>query len=244
VILCASIAAVLFLGGAFACWYYWESTQSKSPGAHLLGGLAVEEKSPQEAIWHYTRAIEKDPQCALAYALRGKSKHDAGDSQAALKDLDRAVAFGGATESLARLHRGVVLRGLGEVQRALEDHNRAIELDPEFAPAYAQRGGDRLAMGEFVSAIKDYRHAVTLDPEFDLAHIGLASILANCTDKKLRNGAEAVVHARQACELTDFRLPHYVEILSNAYDAAGKPEQAAQYRRLAARLRDEIERAP
>jgi hypothetical protein len=50
----------------------------------------------------------------------------------------------------------------------------------------------------------------------------LARLLATCEDPKLRNGAEAVQLAEQACELTNYKRPELLGTLAAAYAAAGR----------------------
>lgn len=231
-----TVLVTLVIGAGIGIWFYWTATHPTSSTNHVGAGLAVKQQSPQDAIWHFTQAVKEVPGYDLPYALRGEVWHALGDDSAAMKDLDHAVELYGSCEALARNARGIVLRDLGDYRLALEDHNRAIELAPEFAAAYAQRAGDWLYLKEDASAINDYRRAVELQPNYDMAHIGLASILANCRDAQLRDGEEAVVHARRACELTDYRSPGHLEILADAYITACKPEQADKIRAEAKRL--------
>ena len=46
----------------------------------------------------------------------------------------------------------------------MEDCNRAIELDPDFAGAYINRGAVYRNKGEYDRAIKDYNIAIKLNP--------------------------------------------------------------------------------
>ena len=52
----------------------------------------------------------------------------------------------------------------GEHDRAIEDYSRAIELDPEYAPAYYNRGNAYSDKGEYDRAIEDLNRAIELDP--------------------------------------------------------------------------------
>jgi Tfp pilus assembly protein PilF len=48
-----------------------------------------------------------------------------------MQDPNNAAAF---------LNRGRAYQTVGELGRAVEDYNRAIDMDPQFADAYCQRG--------------------------------------------------------------------------------------------------------
>ena len=53
----------------------------------------------------------------------------------------------------------------GEIDRAFEDHNKAIQLDPQLAEAYSNRGVTYRNKGEVDRAIEDYTEAIKLKPE-------------------------------------------------------------------------------
>lgn len=52
----------------------------------------------------------------------------------------------------------------GDYERAVADASEAIKLKPEFAAAYAVRGGFHLAFNEFEKAIADFDEAIKRDP--------------------------------------------------------------------------------
>jgi len=52
----------------------------------------------------------------------------------------------------------------GDFEGAIEDLNRAIELNPEYARAYAERGEVKCRKGDLQEAVKDLEKAIRLDP--------------------------------------------------------------------------------
>ncbi len=62
--------------------------------------------------------------------------------------------------------RADTYRALREYERALQDFNRAFELDPESATAwaYATRGRVYDGMKQYQKALGDFDHAYQLDP--------------------------------------------------------------------------------
>ncbi len=65
---------------------------------------------------------------------------------------------------------------MGEDQKAIDDYNRAIELDPEYTDAYNNRGNRYAALGEDQKAIDDYNRAIELDPEYSGAFLNLTEL--------------------------------------------------------------------
>ncbi len=54
----------------------------------------------------------------------------------------------------------------GEFDRAIEDYDQAIKLDPNFARAFNNRGAMYERKGEFDRAIQDFDKAIALNPEY------------------------------------------------------------------------------
>ncbi len=64
---------------------------------------------------------------------------------------------------MAYNNRGNAYNDLGEHQRAIEDLNEAIRLDPKLAMAYNNRGISYGNLGEHQRAIEDYDEALRLE---------------------------------------------------------------------------------
>jgi tetratricopeptide (TPR) repeat protein len=65
----------------------------------------------------------------------------------------------------AIMSRGTAYLARGDLERALQDYNQAIELDPGNAGAYVNRALALARIGESESAMKDYAKAITLNPQ-------------------------------------------------------------------------------
>lgn len=101
-----------------------------------------------------------------------------------IQEYDRAVpAFTAVIRripdfSLAYLGRARSYHGDERLEKALEDYNKAIELDPELARAYADRAVLHLDMDNRDAAIADFQSALTFyDKEDDAANIASVSAL-------------------------------------------------------------------
>ena len=58
----------------------------------------------------------------------------------------------------------------GDYSGAIEDCSKAIELNPENAIAYYNRGGAKLRQENYRGAIEDYSKVIELNPEFVIAY--------------------------------------------------------------------------
>ena len=66
--------------------------------------------------------------------------------------------------------RGISYKEKGELDRALKDFNKALELNPDFAEAHNNRGKVYRNMGDLSKAFDDYNTAIQLNPDFAEAH--------------------------------------------------------------------------
>ena len=64
-----------------------------------------------------------------------------------------------------------------ELKQALEDMDRAQELEPNRPYRYSSRAYIRDAMGDVEGAVKDYEKAIELDPEDAIAHNNLGLLI-------------------------------------------------------------------
>jgi tetratricopeptide (TPR) repeat protein len=68
-------------------------------------------------------------------------------------------------EVLIRRRRGRILNELKQFDKAINELNQAIKLDPQYAAAYANRGYAYGEKGEFDRAIADYTKVIELNPQ-------------------------------------------------------------------------------
>jgi len=61
---------------------------------------------------------------------------------------------------MAHKHRGVAKKAKGDLEGAIADYNRAIELDPKYSAAYFHRGIAKQAKGDLKGAIDDINGAI------------------------------------------------------------------------------------
>jgi serine/threonine-protein kinase len=81
-----------------------------------------------------------------------------------------------------------------------------------------------------------------LDPRNAQAHNDLAWLLATCADERIRNGRQAVEHAKMACERTSWKNPTMIATLAAAHSECGDFDQAVKLARQALELAPEAER--
>jgi hypothetical protein len=112
----------------------------------------------------------------------------------------------------------------------------AWEITPSTAELELQAALKASQQSDVAAAVAHYREALASEPDLMMALNNLAWILATNPDPSLRNGPEAIKHARRACELTNFRTTIFVGTLAAAYAEAGQFSQAVSTAETACRL--------
>ena len=116
-----------------------------------------------EALEPYDRAIELNPNNALAWNNRGLALYELGRHHEALASLDKAIQLD-PNNALAWYSRSVTLSGLGHHDEALESYNKVIEPDPNNALVWYNRGVTLSALGHHDEALESYNKVIELDP--------------------------------------------------------------------------------
>lgn len=126
-------------------------------------GITRFEKNDLEgAIADFTKVIELNgQQLEFCFYFRGIALYRRGRLDEAIADLSKAITF----KQHPRFYsdRGNLLAQRGDLDGAMADLNRAIEIDPNYAKAYGDRGIVRLMRREDAAAELDFRKCFELD---------------------------------------------------------------------------------
>ncbi len=109
-----------------------------------------------------TMVVNRNPNDAEAYNVRGAAYGRAGNSAKALKDFNRAIQLNSRYYQ-AFANRALIFRQMGERAQAAKDYNTALGINPQYAPAYIGRGNIFRAVGKINQAFEDYSRAIQLD---------------------------------------------------------------------------------
>ncbi len=111
------------------------------------------------------------------------------------------------------MNRGTAYFTLGDYRAAIEDLSRAIEIDPEFAPAHLNRGTAYGVIGDYANALADLNKALEINPRYALAYRNRAIVYG-----ALGDGAAAAADYAAAVRID----PRYAEHIRALQTAAGE----------------------
>jgi tetratricopeptide (TPR) repeat protein len=150
-----------------------QNTTPKADDYIASGSQKFEKGDYQGSLADYNRAIQINPNLAIAYNSRGVLKADKlQDIQSALTDYNRAIQFD-PKFALAYKNRGILKeKELQDSKGALADFNRSIQLDPNDASAYYNRGYLKIVKSnDNQGALTDLNRAIQLDPNYAIAYV-------------------------------------------------------------------------
>ncbi len=195
--------------------------------SHLVNRAAVLMSMAkfEEAINDYDAAIKLDEKNGSLFQQRAVAKKAMGDLQGSIADFDQSLKLD--PKSIASLMgRGFVHFQTGDHKAAVEDFSKVVEMNPTAAVAMNNRGYNLQQLGDESKALADFDEAIKLAPTYGLAHQNRAWLLLSAKDESLRNFDEALVSAKQACELSEFKNAGDMAALAAAQAANGAFELA------------------
>ncbi len=181
------------------------------------------------ALTAYSKAIELNPQFALAYNNRGAVYGKLGNHNSAITEYDQAIKLD-PRDAGAYHNRGNAYAETGNYNQALKDYGKAVEQSPQYANAYVSRGIVYSRVGNHNQAVKEYDRAIKLNPQDAVTYA-----LRGGVYDKLNNYNQAINDFSKAIELNpqDARV-YYLRGLT--YGSLGDSRQSIADWKIAARL--------
>jgi len=105
---------------------------------------------------------------------------------------------------------GVALQEQGKFQEAVTTFNKAIELKPDYAEAYSNRGNALSDLGQLKEALESYEKAIQLKPDYADAHNNRGNVL---------HKSGLLEDAVESCEKAIRFKPDYAEAYGNRGNA-------------------------
>jgi tetratricopeptide (TPR) repeat protein len=145
------------------------------------------------AIAELSKAIEINPNNALAYNNRGSAYYSEGRYDQAISDYSKAIDIN-PTLDKPYYSRGLAYGTKKNLDQAMTDYTKAIDLNPSYNDAYYMRGLIYYDKGNVDQAISDYTKAIEINPNDGDAYYarGLAWHKKNAIDKAINDYTKAM----------------------------------------------------
>ncbi len=137
-----------------------------------------------QAVELYAKALELEPQNAIAYNQRGNAYRQMEQYDLCINDYTQAIQYAASPAEKATYYanRGAAYALQGDIQRALDDFGQAIAQNPDFARAYESRAALYAQLGNYAQAIADYTTFLSLKPDTATGYVQRAQAYANTGD--------------------------------------------------------------
>jgi eukaryotic-like serine/threonine-protein kinase len=193
--------------------------------AYSLGSRASAEKGAAASLDYYQRAIQLDPNFAMAYRVVGAQYNTLGEPNRAREYHTKAYELrehASEREQLtitADYYFGVT----GELEKAARAYGESIESYPRDKVAHGNLGNLYMAEGQFAKAAEAYRESLRLEPDSVSEYENLASSLLAL---QRYDEARQMIQHSQARKLDDF-IQHS-DLYTLAFLGADSPAMAEQ----------------
>lgn len=177
----------------------WRTTVSENPGSLIahgnFGAALMRAGRRDEAIGHYQKALEIDPDNAEVHGRLGGAFLEMGRTVEAIVHLSNAIEIQ-PRNATAHANLGAALLQMGRVAEAIPHLQKALEIEPNFVEAHSNLGNAFLQTGQVSESLAHLQKAIELDPANAAAHYNLAN-----TFLKMGRTEEAVAHLQKSLEI-------------------------------------------
>src|SRR3984885_13224405 len=142
-------------------------------------GLALstgDKKGDRDSLPIFKKAIELDPNFAMAYGALATINHNLGDSEGARENATKAYQLRGRVTEAEReaIEARYYLYVTGDLGKAAEVYAVAVQNYPDSAGAYNHLANDEAELGRYQQSVGDLRKALLLDPSRASTYANLA----------------------------------------------------------------------
>ena len=128
------------------------------------GFLAYERDDYKDAIADYDIAIDKDPNYAEVYYLRGLARSSLKQQEESIVDFTSSIRLD-PNRAEAYYERGRAKGNLRQYEEARVDFNDALRLNSDYTKAYYLHGRANVDLEQYEESIVDFTSSIRLDPK-------------------------------------------------------------------------------
>jgi serine/threonine protein kinase/tetratricopeptide (TPR) repeat protein len=163
--------------------------------AYDLALSTWDKKGDRDSLPIFKKAIELDPNFAMAYGALATINHNLGDSELARENATKAYELRDRVTEAEReaIEARYYLYVTGDLEKAAEVYAVAVQNYPDSAGAYNHLADDEAELGRYEQAVQDLRKALLLDPSraSTYANLAVALLALNQVEKASAVLAEA-----------------------------------------------------
>ncbi|MGA8270743.1 MAG: tetratricopeptide repeat protein, partial [Candidatus Sulfotelmatobacter sp.] len=142
-------------------------------------GLALstwDKKGDRDSLPIFKKAIELDPNFAMAYSALATINHNLGDSEFARENATKAYDLRDRVTEAEReaIEARYYSYVTGDLEKAAEAYAVAVQNYPDSAGAYNHLANDEGELGRYEQSVQNFRKALLLDPSRASTYINLA----------------------------------------------------------------------
>ena len=175
---------------------------------HLLGVTFLSGENAAEAVRLILKALEVNPQDAIAHTNLGVAYANLKQHEKALEAYEKAISINGNFAD-AHYNRGNTLSDLKRFDNAIQSYGKAIAINAKHARAYYNKGNALLELKRTSEAVACYRLAILIVPDYPEAFNNLGQAL-----RELKDFSSALENFNAAIELKE----NYVDAYYNKAD--------------------------
>ncbi len=171
--------------------------------------------------------LAKTPEQKLDEALDRGIQELKSNSKNALKAFNDALALD-STSLPALFGRSQAYANEGKLDDAIKDLSSVIEMKPDLADAYSQRGALLNRQLRFKEGIDDLKKAISMGMKTPTFLDSVAWTLATTPYDEIRDPSTAITLINEAIEATESKELWYFDTLAAAYAAEGQFDKAIE----------------
>lgn len=195
---------------------------AKSPNEakwpYIIGTLYEQNEQYTKAIEYYEAANNKDVSPAV-YQRLSICQFELGNYDEALNSINQALNMD-STDVSYQARKANILYEMGDARSAIEEWDKVLTAEPEYAFGYYRRGWFKELTGDMEGAVEDLSMSIVLDPEYAYAYASRGDIYMKQGKTDL-----AIADFNKVIELED--TPEKYECIHYAYHGLGDDDKAA-----------------
>jgi tetratricopeptide (TPR) repeat protein len=177
------------------------------------GDRIAAQKGNLESLPFLKRAVDLDPNFAIAYDGLGVLYSNLGQTTPSIESLKKAYELRHRTSQREQynISADYYTSVTGELEKAIDQYRLWIHDYPRDADAYANLGSDCGLLGQYEEAAANHRQALTIDPDFGVTYFNLALMYVDLN---------RIDEARATIEELRKQSPNYFGLHLVVYDLA------------------------